>query len=113
MKERLKNLEKLSIPISLGIMAFAITGAFSRKVRRKIWERDKGTCSICGSTDNLQCAHIDHNKSNPRYNDPSNGRLLCKIPCHLNDHINREGRNGLSKRQNQWSINALKGKFDK
>ena len=86
--------------------------AFSRKVRKEIYERDV-TCRVCGGVGHLESAHISHDKTKDNYNDPSNGRLLC-LPDHLADHINREGRNGLSIANNRWAIatmiNKLKGK---
>lgn len=82
------------------------TGAFTRPVRQQIIERDGGKCVICGSTSHLEAAHIDHNKANPRYNDTSNGRVLC-VDDHLKDHVNRHGRNGLPKSQNEWAIKRL------
>lgn len=97
-------------PDLLSIAPFLL--AFSFKIRKKIYERDH-VCTICGGTNHLEAAHIDHNKSNPRYDDESNGRLLC-LPDHIKDHINREGRNGLTVAQNRWAINImlekLKGK---
>lgn len=94
------------------IGTLAISLAFSRQSRKKIYERDR-VCRVCGSVSHLEAAHIDHNKSNPNYDDPSNGRLLC-LPDHLEDHITREGRNGLTVPQNRWAIHAmilkLKGK---
>lgn len=81
--------------------------AFSRPVRRKIWERDGGKCVNCGSTEHLNCAHIDHSRENPRYNHESNGRLLCQPDHYLIDHVNREGRNGLPIHQNQYAKRTL------
>jgi len=37
-----------------------------------------GSCSICGSTENLELHHIDNNREN---NDLSNIQLLCRN-CH-------------------------------
>ena len=80
--------------------------AFSRLVRKQIYERDGGKSVWSGETENLHAAHITHDKSHPRYNDPSNGRMLSRRE-HALDHINREGRNGLSRAQNRWAINML------
>lgn len=85
--------------------------AFSRPVRRKIWERDKGRCVNCGATEHLNCAHIDHSRENPRYNHESNGRLLCEPDHYLIDHVNREGRNGLPLNQNKFAKKTLWQKF--
>lgn len=81
--------------------------AFSRPIRRKIWERDGGKCVICGSTVGCECSHIDHSRENPRYNHESNGRLLCKPDHYLVDHVNREGRNGLPIHQNQYAKRTI------
>lgn len=80
--------------------------AFTRGVRRQIWERDGGVCQVCGSTEHLNCAHWDHNRDNPWYNDPENGRLLC-VADHLRDHIERAGSNGLLPHHNEWAIQKL------
>lgn len=80
--------------------------AFSVKTREIIKQRDGYQCVVCGSTKHLQCAHIDHDKSKSKYDDPSNGRLM-DVFCHLFDHINRAGRNGLSKQHNDFAIQSL------
>lgn len=81
--------------------------AFTSRVRKQIFKRDGGRCVVCGSTEHLQAAHIDHNRDNPNYNNPKNGRMLC-IADHLLDHIDRAGRNGLLPHQNDWAISMLK-----
>lgn len=93
------------IALVLGAAAVA-TGAFSWKSRNIIKERDQ-VCRLCGSSEHLEAAHINHNKQDPRYDDPSNGRLLC-TEDHLKDHINRHGRNGLPKRTNERAIELIK-----
>jgi len=90
----------------IGVVALS-QGAFSRPVRRKIWERDKGRCVMCGSTEHLNCSHIDHSKSNTLYDHESNGRLLCEPDHYLVDHVNREGRNGLPLNQNRFAKRSL------
>jgi exonuclease VII small subunit len=52
-----------------------------RKWRRKLL-RINPLCSGCGSTEKLQCHHIDFNSSN---NILENGQVLCKT-CHTNLH---------------------------
>lgn len=95
----------------------AVTGlllsqfAFTRKVRQEIWKRDGGRCVECGTTQHLQCAHYDHNRDNPWYNDPDNGRLLC-VKHHLEDHIDGAGSNGLLPHQNDYAIRTLQEKID-
>ena len=97
----------LSLPLStLGLLAISLC-AFSRKSRQAILRRDGGRCVICGARDHLEAAHINHNKKNPNYDNPSNGRTLC-TKGHLKDHIRREGRNGLSKKANRWAIRKLR-----
>lgn len=85
--------------------------AFTRGVRRQILERDGYRCVVCGATDHLEAAHINHSKKNPRYNDPGNGRTLC-TDCHYTDHINRHGNNGLTRSQNEWAINKIRDRLD-
>lgn len=81
--------------------------AFSMGTKRKIWERDGGQSVLSGATDDLEVAHIDHSRDNPKYDHESNGRLLTTAE-HLKDHINRAGRNGLTKQHNNWAIERLK-----
>lgn len=108
----LSNQKERVIPILgtlafLGVVSFC---AFSRPVRRKIWQRDGGHSVWSGTTDRLEVAHINHDKSDPRYNDESNGRLL-NTGEHMWDHINRHGRNGLSEAQNNWAIMSIWKRF--
>ena len=104
MKEREPNhsLENVLIISAIGLISFL---AFSEKTRRIIYERDR-SCRMCGGVEHLSAAHINHSKENPLYDDPSNGRLLDGA-CHLLDHINRAGRNGLTKSQNDYAIRML------
>ncbi len=90
----------------IGVVALS-QSAFSLKIRDIIKKRDGYKCRFCGSTEHIECGHIDHNKNNPRYNDASNGFTVC-VEDHLKDHINRHGRNGLTKKQNEWAIERLK-----
>jgi 5-methylcytosine-specific restriction endonuclease McrA len=96
----------------LGGVAYLATHAFSQDARRVILKRDKYRCVKCGSTDHIECAHINHNKNSPRYNDPSNGRVLC-ARCHLGDHMNREGHNGLKVEQNRWAVDMISRRVDR
>lgn len=93
--------------LGVGLTLILINSAFSKKTKEEIWKRDGGRSVLSGQTENLHAAHIDHNRANPRYDDASNGRLLTAEE-HLNDHINRHGRNGLTKAQNLWAIAMLK-----
>jgi hypothetical protein len=78
--------------------------AFSRSIRKQIHARDE--VDVWDGTVETECAHITHDKSDPMYNDPSNGRLLSKRNHYL-DHYNREGRNGLTKAGNDWALVAI------
>jgi hypothetical protein len=106
--EQRRGPEALIIPLTtLGLIIIANLGAFSLKTKKEIWKRDDGKSRLSDDTEDLECAHIDHSRSNSRYDDASNGRLLTKKE-HLDEHINRAGRNGLPKHQNDWAINMLK-----
>ena len=80
--------------------------AFSFKVRREIRDRDGNKSVWSGATEHLEVAHISHDKKKSNYNDPSNGRTLTTLE-HLVDHLNRDGRNGLTGEQNSWAIMRL------
>ncbi|MCB1712581.1 MAG: HNH endonuclease [Candidatus Riesia sp.] len=86
--------------------SYLSTSAFTSKSRREILQRDGNMCRECGATDHLEAAHIDHNKKKKNYDSPSNGRTLC-TEHHLDDHIDRHGRNGLTPRQNRWAIKTI------
>lgn len=82
--------------------------AFSRKSRNKIRSRDK-TCQDNSGTSHLgrlEAAHLDHDKSNPDYDNPDTGILLCG-KHHLAQHIDGHGSNGLAKHHNAWAVNML------
>lgn len=83
-----------------------LNSAFSWKSKQIIKQRDGNKSAVSGKTGLLHAAHIDHDKSKTKYDDPSNGRLLT-VEEHLNDHINRAGRNGLSESANNWAITQL------
>jgi len=80
--------------------------AFSVASRQKIHERDNDACVMCGAVGGCECAHIDHNRDNSNYDDPSNGRLLCKRDHYL-DHLHREGRNGLTRENNLFALQSI------
>ena len=107
----MKNKEKISLaPISLATMGlfFISLGAFSRKVRREIFERDGGKSVISGETENLEAAHINHDKKSPDYNKAHNGRMLTTAEHLQIDHIDRAGRNGLPENHNNYAVDMLK-----
>ena len=99
----------LTSAAALGLLVF---GAFSRATREKIWARSTkrfGTpkSEMSGRDDEpLECAHYDHDQSKPSYDTESNGRLLT-LSEHLWDHINRAGRNGLTREENDWAIREI------
>lgn len=109
-RERPYQITDALIPLaSLAATYFVVTGAFSKESRRQILRRD-GKCVANGEhLGGLEAAHIDHTR-NKYYDNPMNGRALC-TQHHLEDHIVRHGRNGLTKSQNKWAINALRGRL--
>ena len=76
---------------SLGILCFALTTAFSTPVRKEIGQRDRWTCMDCGKKFSdgwmVHAAHLSehHHKSDPLYDDPESGIILC-VECHLKQH---------------------------
>lgn len=111
MKEHLPRPIDALIPIAvLSATYYIATAAFTKPSRRQIIKRDGGCVARGEHLGALEAAHIDHSRDNPAYDDPSNGRALC-TQHHLEDHIRRHGRNGLSKSANKWAINALRGKL--
>lgn len=84
------NMTQVLIVVLFLFVMFAMP--FSKPVRRVIFARDNATCRWCGKkwSDGwmLHCAHIDHNKAQPHYDNPENGRLLC-VDCHILDHEQR------------------------
>lgn len=91
--------------LALGLF-FISMGAFSLRVKKKIKERDHNQSVWSGETEHLEVAHIDHSRSNPRYNNESNGRLLA-VQEHYMDHYNRHGRNGINSHQNIWALKTI------
>lgn len=91
--------------------------AFSLKTKKKIKERDGGKSVWSGETDNLQAAHINHDKSLPNYDSTSNGRMLTQKEQYI-DHFNRHGSTdiGLTTKQNKSALgiiyHSLKGNRD-
>ena len=95
----------------IGVAALS-QGAFSRPVRRKIWERDKGQSVWSGETEDLTAAHINHSRSTEIYNSESNGRLLTNTEQYI-EHFNRHGTEslGLTESQNKWALGTLWNKL--
>lgn len=102
------NPEVIKTSVDLSPLAIPLLLAFSRKVRKQIIARDGYACVTCGSTSGCNCAHIDHSKDNPRYDDASNGRVLCDGHHYL-DHLNRHDSTnlGLNAAQNRWALASL------
>lgn len=98
---------EFSLFATLAAIGIVSLFAFSQPVRREIFKRDHGQSVWSGETENLEAAHINHDKSDPRYDTSSNGRLLT-VAEHLQDHINTAGHNGLPEHQNNWAIEQLK-----
>lgn len=80
--------------------------AFSRGVRQQILERDGYRCTRCGGTDHLEAAHYPTHKRDSGYDTVERG-ITLDSRCHYIDHVRNHGKNGLSKRQNSWSINKI------
>ena len=80
--------------------------AFSWSTILAIKKRDGHKSAKSGKTGPLEAAHINHDKRIPKYDDPTNGRLLTTVE-HYQDHYYRHGRNGLTKRQNIWSLEQI------
>jgi len=87
-------------------LAFGGLGAFSAAVRKMILKRDGNKSILSGETEHLQAAHLDHDKSHPHYNNPSNGVTLTRSEHYMMHSIN-EGRNGLSKQHNRGAMHLL------
>lgn len=77
----------------LGAVGFLAFGAFSRDVAKAIKKRD-GKDVWTGESGPLEAAHINHDRSSPNYNSPSNGRSLTPTN-HYIDHTIRDGTPGL------------------
>jgi hypothetical protein len=83
--------------ISVAGLAVLPNLAFSFGVRKQMIIRDNAECVECGKRFNdgwlLDCAHNDHDHSNPDYDNPNNGRVLC-LDDHLKHHIKIGDKNG-------------------
>lgn len=101
--------------VALGIAVELSNYAFSLQSRNKIRDRARSKLGYVGSEvsgvpeweEHMEAAHIDHSRDNPDYDNPENG-VLMTVAEHLVDHIEREGRNGLSRRHNLEAIQSLK-----
>jgi hypothetical protein len=77
----------------LGAVVFLSQLACSKKVRQEVKRRDGFKSVWSGKTENLEVAHISHDRDDASYNTSQNARTLTTGE-HLWDHINRHGRNG-------------------
>lgn len=56
---------------------------------KKVYERDKGICQLCGTSQNLQLHHIVYRSENKQLiNEPINCIMLCNN-CHRLVHSNK------------------------
>ena len=60
------------------------------EVYKIVYERDKGKCRLCGSTQNIQAHHILYrSERKDLINEPTNMIMLC-IKCHQLVHSNKK-----------------------
>ena len=102
--------ELITHAIDLSPLAIPILMACSKKVRQEVKRRDGFKSVWSGKTENLEVAHISHDRDDASYNTSQNARTLTTGE-HLWDHINRHGRNGLTEAQNNWAIMAIWRRF--
>lgn len=102
--ERRRYVELAVSTGSLFLLAQALFGAFSFETREKIRQRDRVSVES-GSSRNLECAHWNHNRNNPKYNDPENGRLLTAREHYLDHWYRRD--NGLSDERNEEAVFSI------
>lgn len=99
------------VPLVIAPLAGFLLTSFSDRVRKLIKQRDR-SCQwpLEGDDDMhvgyLEAAHYDHSRSNPRYDTPENGQLLC-TKHHQAQHIANAGHNGLTESQNNWAVDAI------
>jgi hypothetical protein len=109
MKEFLRPELINSFFISLPLFSLA----FSVAIRKAIGRRDNWKCQEPDCDRSFQkgymvhATHYDHDKKKPDYDTVDAGRILC-IEHHLQDHIDNEGRNGLTKSQNDYAIDRVR-----
>lgn len=110
------NIERLTM-IGLSALVIKEIGrfGFSFDVREKIRKRAGHKSELSGTPDEVErceCAHIDHNRENPDYNNPENG-IYMTVTEHLIDHLTRAGANGLSEEHNNMAIRSLESRVIK
>jgi hypothetical protein len=95
--------------IGAGVALYEIgNSAFSKPVRDAIIKRDGGKSVWSGETEDLEAAHISHDKNDPYYDDASNGRTLTHREQYI-DHFNRHGTVsiGSSESENKSSLGII------
>lgn len=93
MKEKEWNMKKTALIAATTVSIAVLSSfAFSKETRKVIKKRDKGKCQESGKSESagwrLDAAHYDHNRSNPHYDHPDNGRMLGLLE-HASDHLQR------------------------
>ena len=108
--------ELIQFSPELAFITFApVFLAFSLKVRKIIGERDGWHCQEEGCEKSFQkgdmvhSSHISHDRSDPDYNSPDRGEVLC-VEHHKRYHeefIGHAEDIGLEECQNDWAIEQL------
>lgn len=99
------HLLKIGALTAIGI--YFTTNAFTRSVRRQIWERAGGVSELSGRSDwPRECSHYNHDREYIDYNNPNNGILVLRGE-HYIQHIENEGNNGLDYDGNQWALEQI------
>lgn len=102
------------ILVAGGIASLALTlSAFSPSSREVIKNRAGGKSELSGlGTEDghiMHAAHLNHDKTNPNYDDPRNGVYLT-VTEHYQQHLDARGKAreiGLNEHANEWAINKL------
>ncbi len=105
-----------NVCIGCAVMAVAVIisfSNFSKRTLKEIWrryKREEGGNSGKGK----HCAHYNHDRKYPGYDDPKNGRVLTYAE-HYMDHYDRNGKPGLglTKQQNKRALGLLWSKLSR
>jgi len=89
--------------------------AFSRPVRAAILRKSNGRCVREDGTcmGGMEATHDDHDRNNPKYDTVENSKGGMCTKHHLDDHEEREGRNGLSRYNNNRAKASLRARLRK
>lgn len=105
--------EKLIFTATTAFAGWLAFNAFSKSTRRKILKRDNYTCVETGKRWDdgyyVMASHVDHDKTNPDYDEPYMG-VTHSVEAHLNFHLDHRGQAeeiGLTEHQNDFAIMAL------